>query len=363
MKIAWSEIRFQPKKFFLVELLIILMMVMVIFLTGLTNGLGRAVSAQIENYGKVTYLLSDDAEGVISFSNLTDQSLKEVKSLDLKNKAGLSIQRSAIKENADAESKDITYFAIEDSSLLKPKLVEGTDLSGNKAEIILDASFKDKGIKKGDSIRDNGSEKVLKVVGFAPDAKYGHSSVGFISPKTFEAIRQVNMPSYKWRPQAYVTEDDKLAKSHLKDSLKAYNQKQIIEKIPGYQAEHMTLSMITWVLLIVSSAILGVFFYILTLQKLRQFGLLKAIGMSMTKIAAIQLSQISILAILGAVLALAITTLLTSILPASMPFFLSLDKIILVLISFLVIAVVCGALSLVKVRKVDPIEVIGGNGE
>nr|WP_226323807.1 ATP-binding cassette domain-containing protein [Streptococcus dysgalactiae] len=61
MIIAWKEIAHHPKKFILIELLIIVMMFMVVFLTGLTNGLGRAVSSQIENYGKVTYLLSSDS--------------------------------------------------------------------------------------------------------------------------------------------------------------------------------------------------------------------------------------------------------------------------------------------------------------
>ncbi len=38
----------------------------------------------------------------------------------------------------------------------------------------------------------------------------------------------------------------------------------------------MILKTMTWVLLIASAAILGVFFYILALQKLKQFGVLKA---------------------------------------------------------------------------------------
>lgn len=34
MKVSWSEIRYQPKKFLLIELLIVLMMFMVIFYQG-----------------------------------------------------------------------------------------------------------------------------------------------------------------------------------------------------------------------------------------------------------------------------------------------------------------------------------------
>ena len=44
MKIAWNEIKYQPKKFILIEVLIVIMMFMVIFLSGLTNGLGRTIT-------------------------------------------------------------------------------------------------------------------------------------------------------------------------------------------------------------------------------------------------------------------------------------------------------------------------------
>ena len=45
MKIAWNEITYQPKKFVLIEFLIATLMFMVVFLSGLTNGLASSVSA------------------------------------------------------------------------------------------------------------------------------------------------------------------------------------------------------------------------------------------------------------------------------------------------------------------------------
>ena len=92
MKIAWNEIKYQPKKFILIEVLIVIMMFMVIFLSGLTNGLGRTITAQIENFGEVQYILSKDSEGVIPFSNFTSQSLTEIEALNLEESFGLVIQ-------------------------------------------------------------------------------------------------------------------------------------------------------------------------------------------------------------------------------------------------------------------------------
>ena len=76
MKIAWNEITYQPKKFVLIEFLIATLMFMVVFLSGLTNGLGASVSAQIANYGPLTYVLSTDSEGVIPYSSVTSDDIK-----------------------------------------------------------------------------------------------------------------------------------------------------------------------------------------------------------------------------------------------------------------------------------------------
>ena len=82
MKIAWNEIKYQPKKFILIELLITILMFMVVFLSGLTNGLGRSVSAQIDNYGSLHYILSTDSEGIIPFSTITAKDVDEVQKIE-----------------------------------------------------------------------------------------------------------------------------------------------------------------------------------------------------------------------------------------------------------------------------------------
>lgn len=359
MKVSWSEIRYQPKKFMLIELLIMLMMFMVIFLSGLTNGLGRAVSAQIDNYGDLHYVLSDDAEGIITFSSIQAKD-KTNKTLE---KAGeLAIQRAAFIQKGEKDTQDVTYFATTKKGFLLAKNNKGKSIYPKKNEVVLDDSFRAKGISKGDRLIDKSSQLELTVIGFTKDAMYGHSAIAFMNADTYTSMRQKKDSHYTWQAQALVT-NEKLAKGSLPDHLSSYDKQDIIAKIPGYMAEHMTLTMITWVLLLASSAILGVFFYILTLQKLKQFGVLKAIGMSMTQITVIQLSQISLLALFGVISGLSLATLLAQLLPASMPFYMTFESSFLVSIAFILMAIACGALSLLKIRKVDPLTVIGGNGE
>jgi permease len=363
LKIAWNEIKYQPKKFILIEVLIVIMMFMVIFLSGLTNGLGRIIMAQIDTFGDVQYILSKDSEGVIPYSTLTSSELTEIEDLHLEEQTGLVIQRSTFMKEDEEGSQDVTFFAMDTYKNLTIKAEDGyvaANLSDN--EVILDESYKAKGIHVGDTIKDKTSDILLKVVAFAQDAKYGHSSVAFISSKTLEEMRQKKNPNYTWQPQAIITSQAVTA-DDLSEQLMVSNKQQIINKIPGYTATNMILKTMTWVLLIASAAILGVFFYILALQKLKQFGVLKAIGMSMGEITRIQLSQVGILSIIGIGIGLGLALALTPFLPVSMPFYMKAEDNAVISVSFIVISIICGALSLLKIKKVDPIEVIGGNGE
>lgn len=363
MKIAWNEIKYQPKKFLLIEVLIVIMMFMVIFLSGLTNGLGRIIMAQIDTFGDVQYILSKDSEGVIPYSTLTSSELTEIEDLHLEEQTGLVIQRSTFMKEDEEGSQDVTFFAMDTYKNITIKAEDGyvaANLSDN--EVILDESYKAKGIHVGDTIKDKTSDILLKVVAFAQDAKYGHSSVAFISSKTLEEMRQKKNPNYTWQPQAIITSQAVTA-DDLSEQLMVSNKQQIINKIPGYTATNMILKTMTWVLLIASAAILGVFFYILALQKLKQFGVLKAIGMSMGEITRIQLSQVGILSIIGIGIGLGLALALTPFLPVSMPFYMKAEDNAVISVSFIVISIICGALSLLKIKKVDPIEVIGGNGE
>ena len=184
----------------------------------------------------------------------------------------------------------------------------------------------------------------------------------FVSSQTFAAMRTVTVLNYEWQAQTVITADE-IAEGALPSHLMAADRQQVIDKIPGYKAQSLTLKVITWVLLVASSAILGVFSYILTPQKLRQFGVLKAIGMPMRTITYIQISQLTIISIIGVAIGLGLAASMTPFLASTVPSIMTLAYSVAIAISFVVTSILRCALSLLNIKKVDPIEVIGGNGE
>lgn len=358
MKIAFKELLFYKKKYLLVESLVILMIFMVMFLSGLTNGLGRFVSAGIEELPINHIILQEEADGIVSFSSLSEENLTAIDGLKLKNQEELLISRNQVTADSSEDSLDMTYFVLQEDSSYMPILIEGDKLAKDM-DIILDNRFMADGIKVGDTIVDKKSELEFKVVGFTSGAMYGHTGIGYMTQETYTKLAQKTNPKYTWAPQAILTADD-LTDAKGLDSLSFVTKAELIEKIPGYAAEQGTLSMITWVLVVASAVILAVFFYIISLEKRQQFGVMKALGMGMGKISYQQLSQVTLLAVFGAVIGDALALGMASVLPVKMPFYLNLTDVVKLSLVFILVTLLASLLSVSRIAKVDPLMIING---
>ena len=356
MLLAWKEIKHNKKKYLLIELILVLLIFMVLFLSGLTNGLGRAVSATISNMPAESFVLSSDSEDMLALSNIDKEQYKSIQKKSNFDTAGFSVFRSTV-SNDDVEKLNVIYFGIETDKFLSPEIIDGKQLSKGTHEIVLDSSFKENGIQIGDVIRDSGTDYEFTVVGFAKDAMYSHVAVGFISSESYEEMRKSSIPGYELSYNAIAVNG--VTDLHL-DNLEVLSKAAVIQELPGYAAEQMTIQMILWVLLVISAVILGVFFYILTMQKQSQYGVLKAIGMKMAEINAIMMSQILMLSVFGVVIGNSLAFLMASVLPDAMPFYLKSADALLISCVFVLISLLFGLFSTRYVAKVDPLMVIGG---
>src|SRR5690606_35465682 len=70
-----------------------------------------------------------------------------------------------------------------------------------------------------------------------------------------------------------------------------------VQGMPGYKEENGTIMMMLAFLLAISAFVLAVFFYVLTLQKSNQFGILKAIGASNKVLGKTIVSQVFLLSL------------------------------------------------------------------
>lgn len=365
MKLAFKEIFHHKKKYLLVEIVIFLLMFMVLFLQGLTLGLGQATTAAIQHIDADYFVLSDSAEDLLTISRL-DKKTSDSVIEELGDKAAaVDVMRLYIQKENSSDKLDIAYFSVDADSFIAPHVFEGQTLSNAKAAgvehpAVLDDAYKDKGIKVGDTVKDSSSDMTFTVAGFTKDAMYGHVSVAYVDKTDYDALMKAINPMYQSYTHAVAIKGDAQSVDDMNlHNVDVVTKDTVISKVPGYSAENVTITMITWVLVIVSAAILGVFYYIINLQKQREFGVMKAIGVGMGKITSLILSEVLIVAGLAAILALAATFAIASVLPASMPFYLDPRAAVGVSVAFIVISMVASLLSVLQVARVDPLTVIG----
>ncbi|MDN6942905.1 ABC transporter permease, partial [Klebsiella pneumoniae] len=114
-------------------------------------------------------------------------------------------------------------------------------------------------------------------------------------------------------------------------------------------------------LFLVVAAVVGIFMYVMTLQKTAIFGVMKAQGIKNFFIAKSLVAQSFIVGVVGVLLALLFAYLTSLILPSAMPFAVFWSQWLLYSGILIIVAMLGGLFSIRSITKVDPITAIGGS--
>jgi putative ABC transport system permease protein len=156
---------------------------------------------------------------------------------------------------------------------------------------------------------------------------------------------------------------DKGQAEQLKTELKGQEiitQKQAIANIPGYAGEQKSLTMMIAFLYVIGALVLAVFFYVITMQKTSQFGILKAMGTKTSYLARSVIGQVFILSLLSLMVSLLLIWGITLILPSTMPFNLDANAVGTSCVLLLVMSLLGAVVSVFRVAKIDALVAIGG---
>lgn len=230
--------------------------------------------------------------------------------------------------------------------------------AGQKAkkanEVTVDQSFADKGYKLGDEITFNGEDKKYKIVGFVDDAKINIAPIVYGQLSTWEKIRPLS-------PNA-VASGIISKKSNFKidnNDLQTYPVKDFIKKLPGYTAQNLTFGLMIGFLFVISLIIIAVFLYILTMQKMPNYSVLRAQGIPIKTLVGATISQSLILTMAGSLLALIIMLIVEQVMPPAVPIEFSPWIMLSGLIGMIITGVIGGLIPIRSIMKVDPANAIG----
>ena len=131
------------------------------------------------------------------------------------------------------------------------------------------------------------------------------------------------------------------------------------EATPGYSAQQSTLDTQGYFALLIGVLVIGGFFQILTLQKVAQIGMLKAIGASNLTVGLASIIQIIVVTVIGVFIGAVVTFLLSLSFPPTIPIVFAPSAVWTAVVSLLLIGPIGGLVSVRYSLKVEPLTALG----
>lgn len=363
MFLALREMKHAKFRYVLIGFIMVLISWLVFFVSGLAQGLSSDNASAIKEMKADYFVLQKDSNHKVTRSILDEDVYQDVKQfVPEKEATPLGVQMTTVTKNS--LKMDVTFFAVDPVSFLMPSVKEGVTLNATtENEVIADSSLQKEGVQLGDRIQDELTGREFTVIGFTDNKSFSHTPVIFMNFAGWSSLQQAKInrneaETYNGIALNTTTDTaDELKKQVT--SVDVITQKEALQGIPGYSEEQGSLLMMIVFLFVIAAFVLAVFFYVMTIQKIHQFGVLKAIGAKQIYLAKNIISQVLILTVSSLVVSIGLTYVMANLLPSSMPFYLNPALIIGCSALFLVVSLAGSLISLYKVKKIDAVDAIG----
>ncbi|EFB50784.1 TPA: FtsX-like permease family protein [Staphylococcus aureus] len=349
MFLAWNEIRRNKLKFGLIIGVLTMISYLLFLLSGLTNGLINMNKEGIDKWQADAIVLNKDANQTVQ------QSVFNKKDIENKYNKQATLKQTGETVSNGHQKDNVLVFGVEKSSFLVPRLIEGHKATKDN-EVLADETLKNKGFKIGDTLSLSQSDEKLHIVGFTESAKYNASPVIFTNDAT---IAKINPRLTGDKINAVVVRDTNWKDKKLNQELEAVSINDFIENLPGYKPQNLTLNFMISFLFVISATVIGIFLYVMTLQKTSLFGILKAQGFTNGYLANVVISQTLILALFGTAFGLLLTGVTGAFLPDAVPVKFDVLTLLVFAIVLMIVSVLGSLFSILTIRKIDPLKAIG----
>lgn len=353
MFLAWKEIKHDKLRYGLITMMIVLIGYLVFILTSLSIGLANQNTQAINSWKPNTIILNKNSNINIGQSKLTTT---QVENMHLDNKKSSLIGNSAVVATSNKKSKISSQFVgiKKNQYIYKNLKLSDGQLPKNNREVVADSQFQEKGYRIGDQIKLNDANFLYKIVGFTKQAKLNIAPVLYGDLNDWHRLSNLDDT---FAGNAVISKQ----KIKLNDAnLFNYPVNKVIQNLPGYSAQNMTFSFMIGFLLIISLIVIAVFLYILTMQKVNNYSVLRAQGIPANFLMKSTLIQSIILVGMGIIGSLLITILTLMLLPSSVPIDFNLPIIGGTIIGLLLTGIIGAIIPAFMIVRIDPAEAIGG---
>jgi putative ABC transport system permease protein len=343
--LAWREVRHAPVRFGLIAGLVALTAFLVFVLTGLTVGLGAADVSGLQRLPVDGMVYAKGAASDLSRSQLPASDRQVI--------AGVPGVR-------DVQPIGFTMADLTEGQSSVPAALLAMDpdapFASRQDGVVLDNQARDKGLNVGDTVRVQPGNVPLKIAGYADLGSIQHSAVAYLPLKDWQQLRNATSVS----AYAVSTKDQGVLAAIAKalPDTEPVTLAAAIDAVPGYQAETGTIGLIRTFLYAGAALLIGVVFWILTLQKEGPLAVLRATGASRRLLIGAYVTQVLATAVTGVLVGAAAGVAMGFAMPSTV-YVLPPTEVATAGALLLVVALVGAAASIRRLFSVDPLLSLG----
>ncbi len=361
MNLALTEMRRSKLRFGLLAGAVSLLVFLVLLLTTLSNALVNSITGALKGVDANVLVYSATARDNLQASRLDPATVAQVAEVPGVTAAGpvsVLTTSAALKDGTE----DLQVFGFEPGQPGAPTALSEGRLPENAGEVAMDGG----GYAIGDTLELTAADKQATVVGLLRGAQFNASPTAYLTTDLYGQIVKATNPNVPFVPvnAVAVNTDGDVATvvGAINDQVagtKAYDKDDAVSLIPGVASISQTFGILVGLTFIIGIVVIGFFFLILTVQKMKTFTLLRAIGAGTGKLSAVVAMQIAVVVLLASAIAVVLTLLAVRGLNSGIPVSLSPGLVIATVGAVLVFSLLAGLLSIRRISRIDPFTAAG----
>ncbi len=366
MFLSLREIRHSKLRFALITLVIVMVSALVFIIAGLANGLSEGNTAAIKALPGDAMVVSAESDYLLDRSTVSAANAETIVAMDgIEAAEPIGISSANVKTDASAHLTGVSLFGVQTDGFIHPRITHGSWLNETENGVVIDNTLAVDGIGLGDSLTIEPDGVELTVIGITHDQTYRIAPVVYLPLPLWQQLQSEQKGKPADGVTAILVQGSNQALAAIPDAvpdISVASKQEISDHIPGESEQNSTLLLIQVFLVIIAAGIIASFFYIITLQKMPELGVMKAVGASTSYLAIALVSQVFGLALVGVLLGISIADTLELIIGDSVPYSISVQRMALFGSLLLIVAVGGTALSLLRIARVDPLDAINNAG-
>lgn len=344
-----------------------LLIFLLLFLSTLSSTLLGFFIGAIENNSADVLVYDDTARRNLQASRIDPSAVSAVAAVPGV-AAAAPIGELTLTATVDGELTDLSLWGVDLAGPGSPApIVEGR-LPG-PGEVVVDQSDTSEGFEIGETVRLVPSGTELTIVGYVQDRRYAVVATAYLDFNHWVDIFETEFPGSPIVPLSIIGvetlpgEDPTTVADRITttmEGLEGLDRATAAAGTPGVESISQSFTLIVGITFGIVVLVVGFFFLILTVQRLRGFVTLRAIGASTAYLARSLIIQIVVLVLLGAAIGALITMAATVGSSAAFPLALDGGLVVTVTGAVLVCSVLAGLLSIRRISRTDAAQAAQG---